>query len=65
VAPNIRYNETRAGDGVEVAVVGEIVWATTGSLIAVVERVIGQGIAHLVLNLGGVPFMDSTGLAAL
>jgi anti-anti-sigma regulatory factor len=28
-----------------------------------VERLIDEATAHLVLNLGGVPFMDSAGLA--
>jgi anti-sigma B factor antagonist len=64
VPPSLSCTETRIGDRVEVAITGELMWTTTGSLITTVERVIDEATAHLVLNLSGVPFMDSTGLAA-
>ena len=58
-------SETRVGDRAEVAVAGDVDFATNKSLIATAARVISQGPGRLVLNLDGVPFMDSTGLAAL
>jgi anti-sigma B factor antagonist len=57
--------ETRTGDRVEVAAVGDLDLATKPTLVATVARLIREGLVHLELNLDGVPFSDSTGLTAL
>jgi len=59
------YVETRIGDRTELAVVGDLDLTTIELLITAAARVISDGPSHLVLNLAGVPFMDSTGLVAL
>jgi anti-sigma B factor antagonist len=64
-APMLAFTEARSGDRVEVAVVGEVDLATKDSLVGVATRVIKEGPALLVLNLAGVPFIDSTGLSSL
>ena len=63
--PMLAFTETRSGDRVELAVVGEVDLATKDSLVGVATRVVKEGPALLVLNLAGVPFIDSTGLSSL
>ena len=57
--------ETRTDDRVELAIVGDLDLSTKDSLVAMADRLIREGLAHLVLNLDGVPFADSTGLVEL
>ena len=63
--PTLTFSETRSGDRVEVTVAGDVDLVTKDSLVAIAARVIGEGPAFLVLNLAGVPFLDSTGLSGL
>ena len=65
VAAALSCTEARHDDRVEVAIVGELNFATAGSLVAMVERGLATRTAHLVPDLGGVPFSNSSGLAAL
>jgi len=58
-------SETRLGDHVEVTIVGDLDEANKDSLIATVAPLINEAPAHLVLNLTGVTFADSTGLVGL
>lgn len=48
-----------------VRVAGEVDTATAGELSAALEKVVADGATDLRLELGAVPFMDSTGLTAL
>jgi anti-anti-sigma factor len=65
VSTGLSCTETRTGDRVEVAPVGDLDLATKDTLVATVARLISEGLVHLVLNLDGVPFSDSTGLMGL
>lgn len=48
-----------------VRVEGEVDTASVGELSAALERVVANGATDVRLDLGAVPFMDSTGLTAL
>jgi anti-anti-sigma factor len=65
VSIGLTCTETRTGDRVEVAAAGDLDLATKHILVTTVARLIREGLVHLELNLNGVPFADSTGLAAL
>ena len=55
-------NVTEEGDYVIVAPRGELDMATAGAIEAELTRVRQSGAEHVVLDLGGLTFMDSSGL---
>jgi anti-sigma B factor antagonist len=44
---------------------GELDMATVGAVEAELKRLLGSGVGHIVLDLGGLTFMDSSGLHLL
>ena len=49
----------------EIALRGRVNLTSAGLLAEAVDLAVAEGQAHIVLDLGGVPAMDSTGLGAL
>ena len=54
-----------SGNVVVIGVGGEVDASTVGELRAVFDDLVGRGAQNYVIDLGGVIFMDSSGLAAL
>jgi anti-sigma B factor antagonist len=52
-------------DGVRIVLVGEVDLATAPELDRVLDRLVSDGHGRLLIDLHGVAFMDSTGLAAI
>ena len=58
--------ETRSGDGATVvAVQGEIDVYTAPKLRDKITELVGEGAYHLIIDMEGVEFLDSTGLGVL
>ena len=55
----------RDGDHAVIAVVGEIDVYTAPQLRDAISDLVSEGIFHLVVDMGGVEFLDSTGLGVL
>jgi anti-anti-sigma factor len=53
---------TEEADHVVVAPRGELDMATVGAIETELRRLRGSGVDHLILDLGGLSFMDSSGL---
>lgn len=61
----MQINVTKEGNIVVVAVEGDLDASTSPDLRAKFEELIGQGENQYVIDLAGVPFMDSSGIASL
>jgi anti-anti-sigma factor len=57
--------ETREGDSARLQLSGELDLASSNSLIEAVTRLCGAGAREIVLDIGPLVFIDSTGLRAL
>jgi anti-sigma B factor antagonist len=57
--------ETREGDDATLKLSGELDLASSNSLVEVVTRLCGAGARKIVLDIGPLVFIDSTGLRAL
>ncbi len=62
---SLAFQDAREGGEARLAVAGEIDMTTAESLYERASGLVGQGTRVLVLDLGGVTFCDSLGLAAL
>jgi anti-anti-sigma factor len=58
-------DETARGDGVDLALAGDLDMSATFALEPVLDRVLADNPRELVLDLGHVPFVDSSGLGLL
>jgi anti-anti-sigma factor len=58
-------DENARGDAVELGLSGDLDMSATFALEPVLDRVLAQDPRRLVLDLGGVPFVDSSGLGLL
>ena len=65
MAQGFEITVTRDGEGVLLAVAGELDLALAPAVLAHVEGAADRGGASIVLDLGGFAFIDSTGLRAL
>jgi anti-sigma B factor antagonist len=61
----IRVEVTTSGPVTIVSVFGEIDIATAPTLRAATDTAIAQGPPHVIMDLGGVEFIDSSGLAVV
>jgi anti-sigma B factor antagonist len=61
----IRVQVTRTGTVTVICVHGEIDIASAPTLQAATDAMIDQGTRHLIMDLSGVEFIDSSGLATL
>lgn len=61
----MRIDTLHFGKIVVVTVHGEVDTTTVAALHAVFDELVGRGQQYYVIDLGGVTFMDSSGLAAL
>jgi len=57
--------ETREGDNARLQLSGELDLASSNSLVDAVTRLAGAGAREIVLDIGPLVFIDSTGLRAL
>ncbi len=63
-APDISPPEP-LGDATLVAVRGEVTFANAGELTRSLDAALAAGTDRLVVDISGVPFMDSSGISAL
>ena len=61
----MHITERRIGDAVILDLVGELTYANRGAFKAAVERSRSGGCRHLILNMHGVRFLDSSALGTL
>src|SRR4051794_16437472 len=61
----LRWSASRTGDEVRVFLVGEIDLSTTGGLTELLRSLVETSPGRVVVDLGGVSFLDSTGIACL
>jgi anti-anti-sigma factor len=52
-------------DALVVRVTGEVDMSNAATVQEVIDRVTGAGVEHLIFDLGGLEFIDSSGLAVL
>ncbi|WP_432906819.1 STAS domain-containing protein [Micromonospora matsumotoense] len=57
-------HDERDGGGVCLRLAGELDLGAAGALNAEIDRLVADGERHLLLDLGGLTFCDSTGIAA-
>ena len=62
---DFRIDEAARGDAVELALGGDLDMSATFALEPVIDRVLAGEPSGLVLDLEGVPFVDSSGLGLL
>ncbi len=62
---DLQVSTSRRGSFAIVTVVGEVDFDTAGTLADEVSTATGGGTAHLVIDLGGVTFFDSSGVKVL
>ncbi len=60
-----KIDESARGDAVGLALAGDLDMSATFALEPVLDRVLADNPRELVLDLGGVPFVDSSGLGLL
>ena len=60
-----KIDESARGDAVDLALAGDLDMSATFALEPVLDRVLADHPRELVLDLGGVPFVDSSGLGLL
>jgi anti-sigma B factor antagonist len=65
VAPEFRVTVRPDGERVVVVPVGELDLMSAGTLENAVVGLLERGVAHVVVDLRGLSFMDSTGIRAL
>jgi anti-sigma B factor antagonist len=63
--PGFKIDENSRGDGVDLALGGDLDMSATFALEPVLDRVLAENPRELVLDLGEVPFVDSSGLGLL
>ena len=63
--PDFSIDETARDDGVELDLAGDLDMSATFALEPVLDRVLADGPRRLVLDLGDVAFVDSSGLGLL
>ena len=63
--PAFTIDETARGDAVDLALAGDLDMSATFALEPVLDRVLAEEPGELVLDLGQVPFVDSSGLGLL
>lgn len=62
---NFSIDENAQGDAVELGLSGDLDMSATFALEPVLDRVLAEHPGELVLDLGAVPFVDSSGLGLL
>ena len=60
-----KIDESARGDAVGLALAGDLDMSATFALEPVLDRTLAQSPSRLVLDLGAVPFVDSSGLGLL